>query len=504
MKTRPIYILLAVLFLFSYCSEDSDESSLNNYDQNERYLPYDDNSVPENFPDETSGETYNEIVENKFVEVSEQAVSTFSIDADGGSYANMRRYLTDYGQIPPKDAIRVEEFINYFNYQYDDPTDEHPVKLNGEVSICPWSAGHKLIRIGIKGKTIKKENYPASNIVLLIDVSGSMSSSDKLGILQQSFKLMVDELTENDKIAIVTYAGSDKIVLDATSGNQKQLIKSKIDELSSGGGTAGAQGIITAYEIAERNYIEGGNNRIIVGSDGDFNIGPSSQEEIVKLIESKRERGVFLTTVGVGTGNFNDAMMEQLANNGNGTYEYIDNLEQAQKVFVEEFNKFFTVAKDCKVQVEFEPTMVKQYRLIGYENRMLNQEDFTDDKKDAGEIGSGQCITALYEIVPTSTTSEKVLPAFTIDFRYKQPTEDVSKPMQLEIYDTNTDFESASESMRFAASVAGLGLVMRDSEYKGTLTYENIQNWANNAKSYDPYGFKTEFVRLVGSIKSLQ
>jgi Ca-activated chloride channel family protein len=453
-------------------------------------------------------EKYNTIVENPFVEVAQEATSTFSIDADGASYANVRRFLSTNTK-PVADAIRTEELINYFPLNYADPADGRPVAVNGEVSSCPWDATHKLIRVGLKGQSIAKEALLPSNIVLLVDVSGSMGESNKLPLLKEALPSFVDNLRPQDKVAIVTYAGQAGVVLEATSGSNKAKIKSAISQLGAGGSTAGAQGIITAYDLAQKNFVQGGNNRVILMTDGDFNVGPSSQQELVDLIVSKRDKGIFLTTVGVGTGNLNDAMMEQVADKGNGNYEYIDNLKQAQKVFVEEFSKFYTVASDVKVQLTFNPAQVKSYRLIGYENRLLKNEDFMDDKKDAGEINSGQTITALYEIVPaaSATTLDPVIrkstPTFTINFRYKQPTATTSQAMDLQIFDNTIDFRLASENMRFAAAVAAYGLVLRNSAYKGNASYDLVREWASSARQYDPYGYRQEFIQLVDKAKSM-
>ena len=455
-----------------------------------------------------SVEQYNAVVENPFVDVAKEATSTFSIDADGASYANVRRFLSTNTK-PVADAIRTEELVNYFPLNYADPTDGQPIAVNGEVSECPWESTHKLIRIGLKGKSIAKENLLPSNIVLLIDVSGSMSDPNKLALLKEALPGFVDNLRAQDKLAIVTYAGQAGVALEATSGSEKSRIKSAISQLGAGGSTAGAQGIITAYEIAEKNFVEGGNNRVILMSDGDFNVGPSSQKELVDLIVSKRDKGIFLTVVGVGTGNLNDGMMEQVANKGNGNYEYIDNLKQAQKIFVDEFSKFYTVAKDVKIQLTFNPDQVKAYRLIGYENRLLKKEDFTDDKEDAGEINAGQTITALYEIVPVSMAtavdqaSRREAPTFTINFRYKQPTATSSQAIELPIFDTAPSFALASENMRFAASVAAYGLLLRNSAYKGNATYDNVREWASAAMKYDPHGYRQEFIQLVDKAKSL-
>ena len=459
------------------------------------------NNVPNQHED---GEQYNEIVENPFIKTEEEPVSTFSIDADGAAYANVRRYLSQAKQLPPANAIRTEELINYFSLDYDFNESIHPISINGEVSTCPWADGHKLIRIGMKGRPLTNQeiNAPA-NYVFLIDVSGSMSGDDRLELLKDGFKLLVDELPSQSRVAIVTYAGGAGVHLNSTSVTEKTKIKNKINKLSAGGSTAGAAGIEKAYEIAQENFIEDGNNRIIIGTDGGFNVGISNQDELVKLIESKRDAGVFLTVVGVGKGLYNEGMLEQIANNGNGTFEYIDNTEQLKKVFIYDKSKFFTVAKDVKVQVEFNKDVVEQYRLIGYENRVLDNEDFEDDTKDAGEIGADQNITALYEIIPKENINFKTVPTFTIDFRYKLPDSDSSIPIEEEIFDKDTGFDYASEHTRFTASVAAFGLVLRDSEYKGTATYDDILKWSNNAISYDPHGFKQEFRDLVDIAKGL-
>lgn len=486
MKNRISFIFVITLWFIVSCS----------YEDEEGFAPmngdYEDGSL--------SGEKYNDFEENPFIKTSEQDVSTFSIDADGASYTNTRRYLTKYNQKPPNAAIRTEEFINYFNYDYPEPT-EHPIYVEGEISLCPWADEHKLIKIAMKGKSIPENELPPANYVLLIDVSGSMGDENKLPLLKTAFNLLVDEFSENDRIAIVTYAGSAGVVLPSTSGDQKEKIKNAINSLGSGGSTAGAEGIITAYEIALENFIENGNNRVILASDGDFNVGPSSQTELVELIEEKRESGVFLTVLGVGEGNLNEAMMEQIANNGNGNFEYIDNLEQARKIFIQEYSKFFTVAKDVKVQVKFNPAVVDSYRLIGYENRLLEEEDFENDSTDAGEIGANQSITALYEIIPVQSQLKKPK-SFDINVRYKKPESATSIEIDVPVLDTDTPFENASENLRFAASAAGFALTLRDSEYKGSLTYDNVIQWAENARVFDPFGFREEFIQLCNMAKN--
>ncbi len=443
---------------------------------------------------------FNEIVENPFVDASEEPISTFSVDADGASYSTVRRYIMQNSTLPPANAVRTEEFLNYFNLNYEFNSALHPIDLNGEVSTCPWNTDNKLVRIGIKGKPLTET--PPSNFVFLIDVSGSMSSRDRLPLLKEGFKKYVDELTAQDRIAIVTYAGSAGVVLGSTPGFEKDKIKDAIDALGSGGGTAGAEGIITAYDIAEGNLIEGGNNRVIVGSDGNFNVGVSSNSELIELIESKRDAGVFLTVLGVGS-SVNDANLEQIANHGNGTYEYIDNEDQLNKVFIHENHKFFTVAKDVKVQVEFNDYLVESYRLIGYENRVLNQEDFEDDSTDAGEIGANQNITALYEIVPKISSNYRTVPMFTINFRYKTPESDVSTPLYLEIFDNNTSFEESTDFMKFTASVASFALLLRDSEYKGSSTYDKVLDWSNGLNLEDEHRYKAQFRELVSTAKKL-
>jgi len=450
-----------------------------------------------------TGDQYNEYVENPFINVSENPTSTFSTDADGAAYANVRRFLQQGQMMPPKGAIRTEELINYFQLDYPFNNGLHPISLNGEVSECPWNTDNKLVRIGLKGKPIPKHELPASNFVFLIDVSGSMASEDKLDLLKNGFKYFVDELSDNDKVAIVTYAGFACVVLEATSGNEKEKIKNAIDKLGAGGSTAGAQGIITAYEIAQQQFIENGNNRIVIGTDGDFNVGPSSQEELVKLIEEKRDLGIYITVLGVGRGNLNDAALEQIANNGNGTYEYIDNIEQLKKVFIYDYNKFYTVAKDVKIQVEFNPINVEAYRLIGYENRVLENEDFEDDKKDAGEIGSNQNITALYEIVPKGNANNQNDPTFTIEFRYKNPDSDTSIPLELEIFDQGKTFNQASYFMKFTSSVASFSMLLSESEYLGTSSYDTILEWLNTSNLNDEHGFKAEFKELVKTAKTI-
>lgn len=496
-KSITLSLIVFLFFFGTSCLNENKTLDVNSQPKKnkiEKYVQQTEHNDP------VSTEKYNTIEENNFIATAEQPVSTFSIDADGASYSNVRRFLRS-DQQAPKDAIRIEEIINYFDYNYPDPKDNHNIALNGEISECPWNTDHQLIRIGIKGKTIPESQRPAANIVLLMDVSGSMQGPDRLELLKTGVTQLVDKFRNEDRIAIVTYAGDSGLLLPSTPGDRKNKIKEAISTLGSGGSTAGAKGIITAYDEARKNLIEGGNNRVILCTDGDFNVGTRSQSELVRLIEEKRDMGIFLTVIGVGRGNLNDGMMEQLADNGNGTYEYIDNHLQAEKVFEIDFNKYYTIAKDVKIQIEFDPNIVQSYRLIGYENRLLNQEDFNDDTTDAGEIGTGQSITALYEIVPAGNASKSEANALVMDFRYKKPDAQTSVPMNLTIPYQSVAFEEASESMQFVAAVAEFGMILRDSPHRGQATIEDVKTWARNATQKDTDTFKRDFVQLLDKVK---
>ncbi len=495
------FLLLTLAFVVISCSDEMGDPRTS-AEVDGFFLTNDVNGSGGSIPSE-AGPNYNGIVENPFVVTQDEHISTFSIDADGAAFSNIRSYLAQ-DILPPADAIRTEEVVNYFNYSYPNPVGEHPISLEGEISDCPWNLDHKLMRIGIKGKDIPPFYFPPSNIVFLIDVSGSMGAPEKLEMLKEGFKLYVDQIRPIDKIGIVTYASSPGVLLEPTSGTDenKAFIKSQIDKLGASGSTNGEGGILTAYDLAVENFVEDGNNRVVLGTDGDFNVGISDQDELIELIEEKRELGVFLTVLGVGSRIYNEGAMEQLANNGNGNFEYLDNLEQLEKVFVDEYNKFFTVAKDVKIQVNFNPAVVKEYRLIGYENRLLQTEDFEDDKKDAGEIGAGQSITALYELVLESGETTNV-PAIDVDFRYKHPNEDASILINYSIKDEGNSFEQSTDSHQFAAAAASFGLLLRDSEYKGEVNYELIYKWANNSGEIDPFGYKQIFLDLVNKADNL-
>ena len=462
-------------------------------------------------------EGYEAITENDFRKVTDEPLSTFSIDVDAASYSNMRRFLNN-GQLPPAGAVRIEELVNYFSYVYPQPTKNDPFSVNTEISECPWNKDHRLALIGLQGKIIPVENLPASNIVFLIDVSGSMDSEDKLPLLKKSLKLLVDQLREKDKVSLCVYAGNAGLVLPATNGMQKQKIKDAIDALDAGGSTAGGAGIQLAYKTAADNFIKEGNNRVILCTDGDFNIGMSSDDELERMIEKERERGVFLTVLGFGTGNYQDAKMQKLADKGNGNHAYIDQLSEAKKVLVSEFGgTLFTIAKDVKLQIEFNPAKVAGYRLIGYENRMLNKEDFNDDKKDAGDMGSGHTVTALYEIIPAGVASaflkstdplkyqkpEKFSNSaqgnemMTVKLRYKQPDGVTSKLMEVPVLDENKVLATTSDNYRFAASVASFGMLLRNSAYKQQSSFKSVINLSSGAMGIDKEGYRKEFVQLV-------
>ena len=465
--------------------------------------------------DGMNAEEYKEIAENNFKTVSESPLSTFSIDVDAASYSNMRRYINK-GELPPADAIRTEELINYFSYDYPQPTGNDPVKITTEVGACPWNVKHRLVRIGLKAKEIPTDKLPVSNLVFLIDVSGSMYGPQRLGLVQSSLKLLVNNLRDEDRVAIVVYSGSAGEKLPSTSGSDKQKIREAIDELTAGGSTAGGAGIKLAYKIAKQNFVKGGNNRIILCTDGDFNVGVSSDEGLEKLIEQERKSGVFLTVLGYGMGNYKDSKMQVLAEKGNGNHAYIDNLQEANRVLVNEFGAtMHTVAKDVKLQIEFNPSQVQAYRLIGYESRLLKDEDFNNDAKDAGEMGAGHTVTAFYEVVPAGIKSDftgkvddlkyqKTKPApavtnnskelLTVKLRYKAPDGNTSKKIEQPLIDDKK--EKVSSDFRFASAVAMFGQLLRDSDFKGDATYDKVISLAKTSLDNDEKGYRREFIRL--------
>jgi Ca-activated chloride channel homolog len=475
---------------------------------------------------------YDHIFENPFLEAKSNPLSTFSIDVDTASYSNIRRFVNE-GSLPPKDAVRVEEMINYFTYNYAQPTDGKPFAVHVDLASCPWEESHRLVRIGLKGKEIAADKRGPSNLVFLLDVSGSMTPPERLPLVKQAMRLLVEKLTENDRVAIVVYAGASGLALPSTPGNEKEKILTALESLEPGGSTNGAEGIQLAYKTAQDNFIKGGVNRVILSTDGDFNVGVTNQGDLIRLIEDKAKSGVFLSVLGVGTDNLKDSTMQKLADKGNGNYAYLDSLDEARKVLVQQMNgTLVTIAKDVKIQVEFNPEKVASYRLIGYEKRMLRKEDFNNDKIDAGEIGAGHTVTALYEVVPVggkvnpaasvppvdplkyqannskktsqsdvATASSEML---TVKLRYKKPDGDKSELIEKPVIDSNAAFASTSPDFKFAAAVAEFGMLLRDSEHKGNGTFGSILEWAQEGKGSDANGYRAGFIELVRKAQALK
>lgn len=470
---------------------------------------------------QTNSEEYDAFVENPFELTKNQSVSTFSIDVDKAAYSNIRRMINN-GEYVNKNAVRIEEMINYFKYNYPQPKNSQPFSINTEYNDSPWNSKHKLLKIGLQGKDIPMDKLPSSNFVFLIDVSGSMDAANKLPLLKASFKVLLDQLRPQDKVGIVVYAGSAGMVLPPTSAKEKNKIIEALDKLQAGGSTAGGQGIELAYKLAQENFIKGGNNRVIIATDGDFNVGTSSTGDLQTLIEEKRKSGVFLTCLGFGMGNFKDNRMETLANKGNGNYAYIDNMQEANKFLGKEFaGSMYAIAKDVKIQIEFNPKYVKSYRLIGYENRKLKNEDFTNDKIDAGELGSGHTVTALYEVIPADVKSE-FLPKendlkytkntndenfsdelATVKFRYKKPDGDTSSEIVQVVKNSSESISSASDDFKFASSVAWFGLVLRNSDLIKNKDLKEVEKLGKKGRGNDEEGYRAEFVRLVETYRNL-
>ena len=464
-------------------------------------------------------EDYEAFIENPFQDPKRTALSTFSIDVDNASYTNIRRFI-NHGQTVPRDAVRVEEMVNFFKYNYPQPSDNHPFSINTDITECPWNPGHKLLRVGLQGKILPTDGLPASNLVFLIDVSGSMSDENKLPLLKESMKVLQKQLRAEDRVSIVVYAGAAGLVLPPTSGNSPDILAA-LGSLQSGGSTAGGAGIELAYKIASENFIKNGNNRVVLATDGDFNVGSTSPESMEKLIEDKRKSGVFLTVLGFGMGNYKDDRLELLADKGNGNYAYIDNIQEANRFLGREFKgSMFAIAKDVKIQIEFNPKQVKSYRLIGYENRLLKDEDFANDAIDAGELGSGHTVTALYEIIPhgvkselleekpklkytdTQPTGASALPELaTIKFRYKKPDGNKSTELLHIIQNRSIPLEMAPEDMRFGAAVAWFGLKLRDSRLVKDKSANKIKSLAQGGLSNDDDGYRAEFIRLVEAVQ---
>lgn len=475
--------------------------------------------------DQPNSEEYGSFTENRFLSAKDQALSTFSLDVDAASYGNMRRMI-NLGEKLQKDAIRTEELINYFSYNYPQPTGKDPVSIGTETAVCPWDASHKLVKIGVKVSEIPSESLPSSNFVFLLDVSGSMNVRNKLDLVKSSIKLLTNNLRKKDKVAIVVYAGAAGVVLESTEGTDKQKIMEAVESLAAGGSTAGGAGIELAYKIAEKNYIPNGNNRIILCTDGDFNVGISTPDELEKMIESKRKTGIYLTVLGYGMGNYKDNKLQILAEKGNGNHAYIDNIQEANKVLVNEFGStMYAVAKDVKIQVEFNPIYVNAYRLVGYESRLLNKEDFNDDTKDAGELGSGHTVTALYEIIPVgikntyggvddlkyqknnvalnieqASNSSELL---TVKLRYKLPNSDTSQKIEVPILAGDIN-KNPSSDFKFIMAVSMFGQLLRESDFKGNSSFDKVIELANNGIGTDSHGYRREFVRLVEAVNQLE
>jgi Ca-activated chloride channel homolog len=445
--------------------------------------------------------SYAKIEEHAFIDAKAASTTTFSIDVDRASYANVRRFLA-HNQLPPPDAVRIEEMVNYFTYAYPQPSGDVPFSITTEVAGCPWSAAHRLVRIGIQGRNLDEWKMAPNNLVFLLDVSGSMSPPDRLPLLKSAFRLLTKQLRPQDSVAIVVYAGAAGLVLPPTSGADKQTILAALDRLDAGGSTAGAAGIELAYQTAQEAFKRDGNNRVILATDGDFNVGVSSLDDLQKLIEEKRKSGIFLTTIGVGDDNYRDDMLEMLADKGNGNYAYLDSMKEAEKVFKSELTgTLVTIAKDVKVQVAFDPAQVASYRQIGYEDRALANKDFEDDTKDAGELGAGHSVTALFEIVPAAGAKPGRIAD--VRLRYKEPNGDISKLLTASIDEHGTDISAASPDMKFAASVAELGMLLRNSPNKGSATFADAAALARTARGADLEGYREELLRMVDTSASL-
>ncbi|WP_202617303.1 vWA domain-containing protein [Roseimaritima sediminicola] len=476
----------------------------------------------------SGGDRYDEIVENPFLRVVAQPLSTFSIDVDTASYSKVRQFLLQHNRLPRPDAVRIEELVNYFDYDYAGPSPEksEPFTTHVAVSSCPWNEEHRLARIAIKGRPMQLDQRPPSNLVFLIDSSGSMDSPNRLPLLKRGLRLMLEQLDGQDRVAVVAYAGSAGLVLDSTPGDQQATILAAIDRLDAGGSTNGGAGLELAYNVARENLVEGGTNRVLLCTDGDFNVGRTGTDQMLDTVEMQSKAGVELTVLGFGMGNFNDAMLEQISGRGNGNYAFIDTYNEARKVLVQQLSgTLVTIAKDVKIQVEFNPHAVAAYRLIGYENRVLESQDFNDDTKDAGEIGAGHSVTALYEIVPAGAATVAELPEtdplkyqtpaepslaaasgelMTVKLRYKQPGQEQSILQQWAVDDSGRAFSETDTDFQFAAAVAGFGMLLRDSRYAGDWTLDAIEEVAQSALGDDPWGFRQEFVEMVAAAASLR
>jgi Ca-activated chloride channel homolog len=514
---KPLFLALVLLPLAAGCaSGGSDGGETTTADA--AVEPMTENTYAPAADTAFNTEEYAYIAENGFRSASTSPLSTFAIDVDRASYANVRRFLNE-GRMPPADAVRIEELINYFDYDDPGPTGEHPFGVRTEVAPAPWNPANRLVRIGIQGRRMERGELPPSNLVFLVDVSGSMDEPAKLPLVKHALSRLVEELRDEDHVAIVVYAGAAGVVLEPTSGEDRREILRALDDLQAGGSTAGGEGIRQAYRLARDAFVRGGNNRVILATDGDFNVGVSSEGELVRLIQREREDGIFLTVLGFGTGNYKDARMEALADHGNGNYAYVDGEDEAEKVLVREMGgTLFTIAKDVKVQVEFNPAQVDSYRLIGYENRLMAAEDFNDDHRDAGELGAGHTVTALYEVVPAGGGRPRVDPLryqdrrradagdgelMTVKLRYKEPDGDESRLIERAVRDDGGSLDEATDDFRFAAAVAQWGMLLRGSAHAGEASYAGVLQLARGALGSDRDGDRAGFVRLVQSSRRL-
>ena len=476
---------------------------------------------------DNSGEKYSQIIDNPFQRVLDHPLSTFSIDVDTASYSKVRQYLSQYQQMPRPAVVRIEEFLNYFHYEYASPTSDPsmPFATHAAVTQCPWNNEHRLVRLALKGRELNREVRPTSNLVLLIDTSGSMKNANKLPLLKQAMRMLLAQLDSRDRISVVAYAGSAGLVLNGVSAADPDTIMQGLDRLQAGGSTNGGEGLQLAYQTAHEHFIEGGTNRVLLCTDGDFNVGMTSTDQMIDLVETQAKEGVELTVLGFGMGNTNDAMLEQISGRGNGNYAFIDTYSEAKKVLVEQLSgTLVTIAKDVKLQIEFNPAVVAAYRLIGYENRLLQSEEFHDDSKDAGEIGAGHSVTALYEVIPAGAASEASVPGtdtlkyqqppkqstaaesgemLTLKLRYKMPSQEKSQMVEHVMYDHGATFAQADQEFRFAAAVAGFGMLLRDSNHCGDWNYDSVMQVAVNSIGTDPHGLRQEFVELVSIARTL-
>lgn len=540
---NQLFLAVLALLLLSSCSENTSDGMRQEQAtsvQKSMGLPekvaeeqaLSNEMPPEPLPEEPidpnmNTEEYDHIEDNPFLAAKKNPLSTFSIDVDKASYSNTRRYIEQMNDLPPAGAVRIEEMVNYFNYDYPQPTGQHPFSITTEVANAPWNEAHQLVHIGLQGKELNYDDVKPSNLVFLIDASGSMNAQNKLPLLKRSLKLLLDELGDQDRIAIVAYAGAAGEILPSTPATERKRILNALDELEAGGSTAGGQGIGLAYKIATQNLLPDGNNRIILATDGDFNVGPSSRSALIDMItEQRQQNDIYLTICGFGMGNYKDGSMEAISNAGNGNYFYIDNIREAQKVFVRDMRaNMFTLAKDVKIQIEFNPALVKAYRLIGYENRVMPNQDFNDDTKDAGELGAGHTVTALYEIIPVGSSSNQkiggtdalkyqetqISPSasqsdelMTVKFRYKPLKSDKSILITEPLKKQQQDWKNSSENFRFAAAVAGFGMILRDSPYKGKSSFSLVQQLGKGALGDDPDNERLEFLQLVKSAEALK